>query len=114
MANQTFDRFTFQDFSLVVLQKVADRFEKQINSTKELVINNMKKSLEDVYQDVNEMEASIQESIEKYLNTLHGETSQPAPPTDCESNNTARRNQDESSTKMEDACSGVDGNTSQC
>ena len=111
MANQTFDRFTFQDFSLVVLQRVADRFEKQINSTKERVINNMKELLDDVYQDVNEMEASIQESIEKYLNTLQGETSQPAPPTDCESNITASRNQDESSTKMEDACSGGDDNT---
>ena len=64
-----------------------------------------------LYEDVKELEASIQESIEKYLTTLHGETSQPAPPTVCKSNITANRNQDESSTKMEDACSGGDDNT---
>jgi hypothetical protein len=66
LADMTFESYTYQDFSLGILQRVADRFDKQAYGTKARVIKHIKELIEEVYEDANSMEESIQESIEKY------------------------------------------------
>jgi hypothetical protein len=93
LGDMTFESYTYQDFSLLVLQRAAKRFDQQVYSTQARVIKYMKALIVEVNEDPHSMEEAIQKSIAKY--TKGRTTAEGAPSTQRHDSNTDNRTRGE-------------------